>query len=247
MPPRTGHERSDYYDQNSIMTNIQKNVNGYFLQRASMMNNKNQQSIVTMSNKRKGTATMASSSFSVSVTPYDSDEEWLDTRQKLKELRTFSVDNLLSSFNSCISLQQELHQEQTAIVQASQEIKNKLMSRIELAREACKEESDDLYRMQLTLEQLQADRQALIQSLEELDSLQVETKERILQHKEVASLNMEEMDQVEAERMEKVPRLKQQISLYATSTGIKWDFDQETLLAGQVVRIFSYTLCFVNV
>ena len=35
--------------------------------------------------------------------------------------------------------------------------------------------------------------------------------------------------------------------MYATSTGIKWDFDQETLLAGQVVRIFSYTLCFVNV
>ena len=87
------------------------------------------------------------------------------------------------------------------------------MSRIELAREACKEESDDLYRMQLTLEQLQADRQALLQSLEELDSLEVETKERILQHKEVASLHMEDMDQVEAERMDKVPRLKQQISL----------------------------------
>ena len=115
MPPKTGHERNDYYDPNSIMTNIQKNVNGYFLQRVAYqkMNKINHQSIVTMSNKRKGTATMASSSFSVSVTPYDSDEEWLDTRQKLKELRTFSVDNLLSSFNSCISLQQDLHQEQT--------------------------------------------------------------------------------------------------------------------------------------
>lgn len=221
-----------------------KNVNGYFL-RSGAHHYDATKSMVTMSNKRKGTATMASTSFSVAVTPYDTDEEWLDTRQKLKELRTFSMDNLISSFNSCVSLQQELQQEQTHIVQASQEIKNKLASRIELAREACKEESDDLYRMELTLEQLQADRHALIQSLEELESLQVETKDRILQYKEVASLYIEEIDQVEAERMEKVPRLKQQISLYATSTGIKWDFDQESLLAGQVVcsHYFSYDYC----
>jgi hypothetical protein len=43
--------------------------------------------------------------------------------------------------------------------------------------------------------------------LEELDSLKVETKECILQYKEVASQTIEKIDQVEAERMEKVPRL----------------------------------------
>ena len=166
----------------------------------------------------------------------------METRQKLKEMRSFSFDELLSSFDTCMSMQQELEQEQATVLKTSQNIKNQLHQRIEMAREACKEESDDLYRMQMTLEQLQADRQALLQSLEEIDALQVESKNRILHYKKVAAQHVELMDQVEAERMRQVPRLKQQISLYATTTGIKWDFDEEHVLAGQVVRHFYVSM-----
>jgi len=174
------------------------------------------------------------------------DDEWLETRQELKGMRSFSVDDLITSFSACMDLQHDLQQEQNAIIQQSQDIKSKLQDRIDMARQACQEESNVLYRMQLTLEQLEADRQALIQSLQDIDSLIVETKQRILEYKKVASQHVELMDQVEAERMCQVPRLKQQISLYATTTGIKWDFDEENVLAGQVVCIV-YSVCVVVV
>lgn len=186
--------------------------------------------------KRKGTdysATIPSSS-TVSVS-YD-DETWMETRQKLKELRyNFSGDDLLAPLDTCISLQSDLEKEQSNAANHSEGIRKKLESLIEMAREACKEESDDLYRIQLRLDQLRADRQALHQALEELDGIETETKERILAHQEMASQQIESIDQVEADRMRQVPRLKQQISLYATTTGIRWDFEEENVLAGQVV------------
>ena len=160
----------------------------------------------------------------------------METRQKLKELRYFSSDDLLASLDTCISLQGDLEKEESNAADHSERIKKKLESRIEVARKACREESDDFYRMQLHVEQLRADRQALRQALEELDGIETETKERILVNQETASQQIESIDQVEADRMRQVPRLKQQISLYATTTGIKWDFEEEDLLAGQVVR-----------
>jgi uncharacterized membrane protein YccC len=186
--------------------------------------------------KRKGTeyAAVIPSSSTVSVS-YD-DETWMKTRQKLKELRSFSADDLLSSLDTCLSLQGELEKEQCNAVSGAQNIKNKLAERIEMAREACREESDDVYQKQLLLEQLRADKRALQDALEELDGIETETKERIHVCQEMASAQIESIDQVEADRMRQVPRLKQQISLYATTTGIKWDFDEENVLAGQVVR-----------
>jgi uncharacterized membrane protein YccC len=159
----------------------------------------------------------------------------MKTRQKLKELRSFSADDLLSSLDTCLSLQGELEKEQCNAVSGAQNIKNKLAERIEMAREACREESDDVYQKQLLLEQLRADKRALQDALEELDGIETETKERIHVCQEMASAQIESIDQVEADRMRQVPRLKQQISLYATTTGIKWDFDEENVLAGQVV------------
>jgi hypothetical protein len=143
---------------------------------------------------------------------------------------------LLASLDTYISLQGDLEKEQSNAVNHSERIKKKLKSHIEIACEACKEESDDLYRMQLHLDQLRADRQALHQALEELDGIETETKERILINQEMASQQIESIDQVEANRMRQVPHLKKQISLYATTTGIKWDFEEEDVLAGQVVR-----------
>ena len=188
--------------------------------------------------KRKGTDVPMTMSSTVSVSYDEGDFSWTETRQKLKDMRSsYSANDMLASFRTCLDLQSDLENQQSHVVQESENIKSRLENRIEMAREACKEESDDLYRMQVRLEHLQADRQALHQALEELDGIETETRERIIQCQEVASEQIESIDQVEAERMRQVPRLKQQISLYATTTGIKWDFDEEDVLAGQVVRI----------
>jgi uncharacterized membrane protein YccC len=195
--------------------------------------------------KRKGTdydcAAAIPSSSTVSVSYNDTHETWTETRQKLKELRSFSsADDLLSSIETCLSLQGDLDTELSNAALFSQNIKRELGGRIEMAREACKEESHDVYQQQLLLEQARADKRALQDALEELDGIQAEIKERIHMCQEMASVQMESIDKVEADRMRQVPRLKQQISLYATTTGIKWDFGQEHVLAGQVVRAYIY-------
>lgn len=54
---------------------------------------------------------------------------------------------------------------------------------------------------------------------------------------------IEEMEQIQDVCKQKVPRLRQQLSLYGNVTGIKWNFAKERVLAGQVVRIILF---FVN-
>jgi len=58
----------------------------------------------------------------------------------------------------------------------------------------------------------------------------------------------EYMELVHKQRQYEVPRLQQQISLYAACTGVKWDFVAQenssngNLIAGNVVRIFYVLL-----
>ena len=71
--------------------------------------------------------------------------------------------------------------------------------------------------------------------MQELDKRQVELQRKIEQHQEEASQEIESIDEVEEERKRQVPRLKTQLSLYASTTGIKWDFSDTTTLSGSVV------------
>jgi hypothetical protein len=76
----------------------------------------------------------------------------------------------------------------------------------------------------------------LQQNVHNLEQRQLQLQRTIALHQEEASQEIESIDQVEEERKRQVPRLKTQISLFASTTGIKWDFSQEDLLSGSVVR-----------
>jgi hypothetical protein len=68
--------------------------------------------------------------------------------------------------------------------------------------------------------------------------------DRIYEAQQICQQELEEIDMVEAERMKHVPKLKEQISLYATTTGIKWDYDQEEeVLAGQIAMPSLESMC----
>ena len=70
---------------------------------------------------------------------------------------------------------------------------------------------------------------------EQIEDLQMKLRASIHQNHEVTQYELEELDSVEYERIQQVPKIKNQISLYAKTTGIKWDYHREHLLAGQVV------------
>ena len=166
------------------------------------------------------------------------DDAWAsETRQILRDMkmRTWQESSdSMTALSHCLHLATAFSTKQETMKKESSSIKNSLLQRIDKERETCMKESDDLYDMELKLQQLQVDQDALKESLQDMESLEHEMKERIVQYEFEASEQAESIDQVEAERKRQVPRLKQQISLYATTTGIKWDYDQEHLLVGEV-------------
>ncbi|KAL3941214.1 MAG: hypothetical protein SGBAC_004389 [Bacillariaceae sp.] len=78
------------------------------------------------------------------------------------------------------------------------------------------------------------EQKGLVQDMEKLDKNQHELQSNIAKYLEEASDEIDSIDQVEEEQKRLVPRLKTQISLYASTTGIKWDFAQDEILSGQV-------------
>jgi chromosome segregation ATPase len=114
-------------------------------------------------------------------------------------------------------------------------VKLQLEQKLEQSRDACQHESRVLIDMANRIESITGERTSLIQDMEKLDKQQIDLQRNISKYQEEASQEIESIDQVEEEQKRQVPRLKTQISLYASTTGIKWDFSQDHILSGQVV------------
>ena len=117
------------------------------------------------------------------------------------------------------------------------QVLEQLREQIAEAKQACQQESHVLHVLSEELSTLQGKRNSLLEHMDQLDSQHIELQRRIALHQEEASQEIESMDFVQEERKRQVPRLKTQISLYASTTGIKWDFHNEDILSGQVVCI----------
>jgi chromosome segregation ATPase len=126
--------------------------------------------------------------------------------------------------------------EESKLQESSKTIQGRLISEIQMAKDACQHESAILQEVQSQLSNLENRRTALHQDVESLKEHQSNLQEKIALFQEEASQEIEAIDQVEEERKRQVPRLKTQLSLYATTTGIKWEFDSDNSLTGQVVR-----------
>ena len=125
--------------------------------------------------------------------------------------------------------------EETDILEQAREIQSQLHDQIDQAKHACQHESDVLSSLSSRLDDMKKKRQSLTSDMEDLDSMQVNLQRRISLYQEEASQEIESIDQVEEERKRQVPRLKSQISLYAATTLIKWDYACQHVLSGQVV------------
>ena len=119
--------------------------------------------------------------------------------------------------------------------QTSSRIQADLDRQIAIANEACQLESGALADLSNTLQTLQASRDKLLQDMDEVDQRQLDLQHQIALHQQETSEEMDVIDSVEEERKREVPRLKHAISLYASTTGIKWDFLQEDAPSGSVV------------
>lgn len=128
--------------------------------------------------------------------------------------------------------------EQDLLAKATQ-VKAQLEHNIQQAKELCDQESTVLIQLASHLAKFQEQRKALLQQIDDLDEHQRASQQKIALYQEEASQELDVISDLEEEKKRQVPRLKASISLYAVTTGIKWDFEDPDILSGQVVS----TLC----
>lgn len=117
----------------------------------------------------------------------------------------------------------------------SHQILSNLEMELQQAKDLCRQESSVLSELADQLTHFRAQRSVLLKEIDELDERQRISQGNIATYVEEASQELDLINEVEEEKKRQVPRLKTTISLYASTTGIKWDFAHTDILSGQVV------------
>lgn len=121
-----------------------------------------------------------------------------------------------------------------SLLQESETVKSNLLHEIEQAKHLYSKENNDINKLSEQLFQFQETRRDLLGHIEELDDRQRTSQKNIAIYQAEASEELDLVTDVEEKQKRQVPRLKMTISLYASTTGIKWDFTDPDLLSGQV-------------
>ena len=155
-----------------------------------------------------------------------------DQLQVLRRANNEEEDPILSAMKA---IDQNDGDAENSMMKESEQIKSKLQREIQQAKDACQHESGVLSDLANKLDTMRQKRTSLSNNVEALNQRQIEVQRKIALHQEETSQEIDSIDQVEEEQKRQVPRLKTQISLYASTTGIKWDFAQDDILSGSVV------------
>lgn len=121
-----------------------------------------------------------------------------------------------------------------SLVQESEKVKLDLSQVIDQAKDLCIKENDIINELSEQLIKFQETRRDLLREIEDLDDRQRTSQQNIAIFQAEASEELDQITDVEEMQKRQVPRLKMTISLYASTTGIKWDFSDPDLLSGQV-------------
>ena len=145
-----------------------------------------------------------------------------------------AIGSIIDDNNSDIELENSL-------LEQAGEIKSHLSNEIQQAKGLHRKETDVIWDLSENLTKFQEQRHNLLREIDELDDRQRVSQERIAVYQADASQELDFITDVEEQQKQQVPRLKMTISLYASTTGIKWDFADPDLLSGQVVRLQFYS------
>jgi myosin heavy subunit len=205
--------------------------------------------------KRKGSDFAPSSdtttASSRSVVYQKPSTSWQESQSKLASLRERlqkeDNDQVWSVLQNCLTHESSIKEAESVMLSESAVTQEKLDSAVQAAAEQCKEESEALYLLQTALHKLHAERDAMLADLSSTDQQMEDLNQDITRFQQEADEEMGAIDSVEESAKKSVPRLQYLISLYASCTGIKWDFDQERLLEGEVVRTCWIIIFYVEV
>lgn len=166
-------------------------------------------------------------------------EEWNTIQTQMDDLlnnstknsttcTTTSIQQATSTLNNMSALSQQLTNKSTSI-------KSKLSSQISSEQSAITSENTHLSTLLSTTQNLQNQLSKLQQTNNTINKQRKELEEvNIPKWKDMASEVVNELEEVEVRHLRKLPKLKNEFSLHALLTNIKWDFNNTNQLAGEV-------------
>lgn len=111
----------------------------------------------------------------------------------------------------------------------------RLLEQVEQATETCNQESQHLKQLKALLNKYRMEQSTLSQQIQECNDTYHELRQQTERFKVEASEDMDGVENHKEKQLIEVTRLRHQISLYALCSGIKWDYSEEGILAGEVV------------
>ena len=155
-----------------------------------------------------------------------------------------SYDAIAQSLASIVNDNTDVEMKNT-MLQKAEGIKSRLSNEIDQAKDLRGKETDALGALSAQLSKFHEQRKNLLREIDDLDARQRVSQEKIAMYQAEASQELDNIIDVEEEQKRQVPRLKMTISLYASATGIKWDFEDPDLLSGQVVSQRMNLYCYI--
>uniref|UniRef100_A0A7S1Y058 Kinetochore protein Spc24 n=1 Tax=Grammatophora oceanica TaxID=210454 RepID=A0A7S1Y058_9STRA len=189
-----------------------------------------------MTNKRKGSSVLVSMTPASSTLPTRNWETLQEDLKALKVKRSHNrIGDLLMAPLFCTK-----HQELRApicdttkrLANQSKELHETFQTVIDKEQKVLSMETDIVYRLEKEVSELSTRATDLRHDLDDLQPLTLRAKDSIYESKQYLEQEHEEVELVQHKHMQQVPRLKEQISLYARTTGIKWDYDSDPFLEG---------------
>ena len=155
---------------------------------------------------------------------------------KLDPLVSDEEDYFIREVNECHRQQEAFQRQQDQLLEQSQAQQEMLNSKIKEEQSHLQQELSALEAMENKLAEICKERDSIQHDISDLNRLREELETKISLAMEEANQEVENIDMVEEARKNQVPRLKHQISMYASTTGIKWDYGEGDILQGEAVR-----------
>jgi len=201
--------------------------------------------------KRQGEEFAVTPSISVVMSPDDeatsdsissftlpNSKTWEATRDAMNQLLERYNDN---SNDKSIALIHEINadlehveEEEKAIRDDADAIVDEIQNRIGTCSKNFSQEEQNLRQEQRHIQDLECEVDEIRDNNIIAKEEEKQLERKIEYYRELANEHVEQIDEVELEKKEEVYRLQYQISLHATTTGIKWDYDDIHVMSGEI-------------
>lgn len=162
---------------------------------------------------------------------------WDECRKRLVAARNHlsQDDTVLSTIQMLSGNAVTFDKEAKKAADEAERVSAQLIEQLEKANETCKQESQQLKQLNARLNKFRMEQNMLSQQIQDCNDTYHELRQQTERFKAEASEDMHGVENLKEKQLMEVTRLRHQISLYALCSGIKWDYSEEGILAGEVV------------